>query len=80
MGRFALEQALAEHPELVGLLEHAEEDLRKAIHILRPFAQRAQEGRDRHPPDPDLGFQVTILQQALGEIGFILRAEGDLLH
>lgn len=69
MGRAGLDVALSEVPELAERLAAAEAELQRIVDILEPYAAA------RATPDPDLAFQVRILQQTLHEMGWMLRAE-----
>lgn len=69
MGRATLDAALSEVPELKDRIMAAERELQRVIDLLAPYAKRGS------PPDPDLAFQVRILQQALREISWMLRPE-----
>lgn len=76
MGRTALELALREHPELRDKLLRAERDLTETLDTLRPYAADAMERSPQGPrADPDLRYQVEIIERALAEIAFILRPE-----
>lgn len=67
MGRAGLDVALSEVPELADRLAAAEAELRRLVDILEPYAAA------RAVPDPDLAFQVRILQQTLQEMSWMLR-------
>lgn len=68
MGRAALDRALTNEPHLLRLLQQAHADLQAIIAGLAPHAPRNSE-------DPDLAFQVEILERAARELEFMLHPE-----
>lgn len=69
-----LELALQEQPAVRARLTTVEKDLKEAVEMLRPYALRGLQGT---PSDPDLRYQLDIIDRALAEIAFILRPEDE---